>query len=157
MAGRRGALVAAAVGAGSLVLAALWALGPYVFGNRDHAESIDSRPVHDAALAACQEMRARLASARGDGENQAVEAMVARIRALGPDALRRDVPVESWLRDWERLVAARRRAAASGEQLAVPEAGGVPIVRRMDELVKGGDLRPCRVPEQLYRPTRPSS
>lgn len=140
------------VGAGSLMVGVLWVAGPFFYRDRDHAESLDSRAVREAALAACTEMRARLESAgQAETENRAVEDMVARIRRLGPEALRKDVPAESWLEDWERLVAARR----AGQP--VPEANGVPITRRMDELVKGGDLRPCQVPERLYRPARPSS
>jgi hypothetical protein len=157
---RRGAVLPVVAGVSTLAIAVLWTVGPYLFGDRDHAESIDSRPVHDAALAACKGLRTALESVppgagRSEAENRAVEAMVARVRALGPEALRRDVPTESWLADWERLVEARRRAATSGGKLALPEAGGAPITRRMDDLVKGA-LRPCQVPLQLYRPAGPS-
>ena len=140
------------VAAGTLLLGGLWAIGPYVFAGHDDPSVIDSRPVHDTALAACTELRARLAGlpAGGDpeAENRAVEAMVSRIRALGPAALAKDVPVEQWLGDWERLVAARRQAVAGGTPFSVPRIDGEPINLRMFDLVKSS-LRVCDVPAQL--------
>lgn len=53
------------------------------------------------------------------------------------------MPAEAWLADWDRLVAARR----AGDPPPVED--GVPIHRRMDELVK--DLRQCQVPLALIR------
>jgi hypothetical protein len=127
---------------GTLLIGAAWSIGPFVFEGRDDPESIDSRPVRQEALAACEEMRGRLDGARGpEDENVAVEAMVARLRRLGSETLAKDVPTESWLADWEQVVAARR----AGKPL--PRAGGAPIHRRMDDLVK--DLRPCQMPAQL--------
>ena len=139
MAGRKG-LVAGI--AGTLLVGAAWSVGPYVFEGRDDPRSLDSRTVRDEALAACQEMRARVEGAGdAEAENEAVDTMVARLRALGAEALSRDRPAEAWLDDWERVVAARR----AGE--AEPRADGAPIHRRMDDLVK--DLRPCQMPAQL--------
>ena len=160
----RNKLIPAVVLASTLVVGALWAIGPYVFAGRDDKNSIDSRPVHDRALAACNEMRARLAAlprgadprARAEAENQAVEAMVARIRDLGPSVLARDLPTETWLADWDRLLTARRQALAQGSELSVPRIEGAPVNMRMFDLVKG-DLRPCDVPDQLLaaRPGTP--
>ena len=139
--------VALLVAGGSLVVGALWVIGPYVFAGRDDPESLDSRPVREAAEAACTEMRAAVDAAPGDAAaaERAAEAMVARLRALGPEVLADDHPAEAWLADWHRLLAARR----AGDP--VPEEDGVPIHRRMDELVK--DMRVCQVPAEL-RPSR---
>lgn len=144
---RRSKNVALLVAGGSLVVAALWVVGPFVFADRDDTESLDTRAVREAAEAACTEMRAAVDGAGGDEEaaNRAAEAMVARLRALGPETLGDDRPAEAWLADWEALIAARR----AGEP--VPLEDGVPIHRRMDELVK--DMRVCQVPPEL-RPSR---
>jgi hypothetical protein len=128
--------------AGTLLVGAAWSIGPFVFEGRDDPKSLDSRPVRKEALAACEEMRDRLATADvPESENGAVEAMVARLRRLGSETLAKDVPAESWLADWEQVVAARRAGAP------FPRADGAPIHRRMDDLVK--DLRPCQMPAQL--------
>jgi hypothetical protein len=155
----RNKVVPVVVMASTLVVAALWVIGPYVFAGRDDRNSIDSRPVHDRALTACNDMRARLAAlpagadppTRAEAENRAVESMVARIRELGPGVLARDVPTETWLADWDRLLAARRRAMADGSTFSVPEADGAPVNLRMFDLVKA-DLRPCDVPDELLAP-----
>ncbi|MDQ3943767.1 MAG: hypothetical protein M3357_01140 [Actinomycetota bacterium] len=139
MASRKGLIVAVA---GTLLIGAAWSIGPFVFEGRDDPRSLDSRPVREEAVAACEEMRAGVAAADGhEAENQAVVAMVVRLRRLGTETLAKDVPTEDWLADWERMVAARR----AGQPF--PRAGGAPIHRRMDDLVK--DLRPCQVPVQL--------
>ncbi len=147
-------LVPVVVVAGTLVGAALWIGGPYVFAGRDDPTTIDSRAVHDTALSACTELRARLAAlpAGGDpeAENRVVEAMVARIRALGPAVLAKDVPSGQWLADWERLVAARRQALAAGTNFSAPRVDGEPVNLRMFDLVKSS-LRVCDVPAQLLR------
>jgi len=160
----RSRLIPAVVLAGTLLVSALWVVGPYVFAGRDDKSSIDSPLVRQRALAACTEMRSRFEAlaaeaepmARSEAENRAVEAMVARIRELGPGVLAKDVPTEKWLGDWERLVAARRQATAAGSFFSVPEADGAPVNRRMFDLVKGG-LRPCDVPDPLLaaRPGAP--
>ena len=127
---------------GTLVVGAAWAIGPYVFEGRDDVKSLDSRPVREEALAACGEMQRQVTGAAdAEAENAAVEAMVARLRGLGPEILRKDRPAEAWLADWDRVVAARRAGAPS------PRADGAPIHRRMDDLVK--DLRPCQMPAAL--------
>jgi hypothetical protein len=133
-------LLAACIG--TLVVGAAWAVGPYVFEGRDDVKSLDSRPVREEALAACEEMQRRVAGTTDpEAQNAAVEAMVARLRALGPETLRHDQPVEAWLADWDRVVASRRAGAPW------PRADGAPIHRRMDDLVK--DLRPCEMPARL--------
>lgn len=140
----RGRIMASLVVGATLLMAAAWAIGPYVFEDRDHVESLDSRPVREAAQAACSEMRAAVEADPGvETAMSAAAAMVGRLRALGPEVLRADIPAEAWLDDWDRLLAARR----AGQP--VPVEDGVPIHRRMDELVK--DLRECQVPRVLIR------
>jgi hypothetical protein len=139
VASRKGLIVAVA---GTLLIGAAWSIGPFVFEGRDDPKSLDSRPVREEAVAACEEMRDRLVAADGpEAENEAVEAMVARLRGLGSETLAHDVPAEAWLADWEEVVATRRAGAP------FPRAGGAPLHRRMDDLVK--DLHPCQVPAPL--------
>ncbi len=139
---------------GSLLIGLAWSVGPFLFEKRDYAEALDSRPVREEAGAACEEMQARVAAAaeRPEAQNEAVDAMVARIRGLGPETLGKDRPAEAWLADWEALVAARRSGAdGNGDShYDVPERGGVRVTRYMDDLVK--DLPPCRVPPALMPP-----
>ncbi len=139
MASKNGLLAACA---GTLLVGAAWAVGPYVFEGRDDVKSLDSRPVREEALAACADMQRQVAASTDpEGQSAAVEAMVARLRALGAETLRRDVPAEAWLADWDRVVNARRSGGPW------PRADGAPIHRRMDDLVK--DLRPCQMPARL--------
>jgi hypothetical protein len=139
MASKKG-FVAACTGV--LLVGAAWSIGPYVFEGRDDPKSLDSPPVRQEALAACEEMQRRVEGA-GDteAENEAVDAMVARLRGLGSETLDKDEPAEAWLADWDRVVASRR----AGDPW--PEFDGTPIHRRMDDLVK--DLRPCQMPARL--------
>ncbi|MGH9002324.1 MAG: hypothetical protein ACRDYV_04280, partial [Acidimicrobiia bacterium] len=133
MASKKG-FVAACTGV--LLVGAAWSIGPYVFEGRDDPKSLDSRPVREEALAACEQMQSRVESAGdAEAENAAVEVMLARIRGLGSETLARDRPAEAWLADWESVLAARRNGEPE------PRAGDAPIHRRMDDLVK--DLRPC--------------
>ena len=127
---------------GVLLMSGAWAIGPYFFEDRDIPTAIDSTEVREAAGPACRRMQERVEAAGSDEEeNEAVEAMVAEIRQLGPETLAGDEPAELWLADWEAFVAARR----AGDP--IPEGGGAPIHLRMDELVK--DLRACQIPEQM--------
>ncbi len=139
VASKKGLLAACA---GTLLIGAAWAIGPYVFEGRDDVKSLDSRPVREEALAACEAMQRQVAgTADPEAQNRAVEAMVARLRSLGAETLRQDRPAEAWLADWDRVVASRRAGAPW------PRADGAPIHRRMDDLVK--DLRPCQMPAVL--------
>lgn len=136
----------------AVIMGAAWSVGPYLFDSRDYAEGLDSKPVRAEAKAACTDMTAAVDAPGADAEtqNQAIEAMVARLRALGPETLRKDRPAESWLADWDALLAARR---AGGTNYTVPlmeDRDGVMITRRMDDLVK--DIRECTVPKALYPP-----
>jgi hypothetical protein len=141
------------------IVGALWVIGPYVFAGRDDPTALDSGPVRKTVLAACTELRADLAALpagmatadRAEVENRAVDQLVARVRALGPDALAHDVPVERWLGDWEQIVATRRQAAGDGKRFSTPVADGAPVNIRMFELVRSG-LSRCDVPEQLLVP-----
>jgi len=141
------------------IVGGLWVIGPYLFAGRDDPTAIDSGPVRRAVLAGCTQLRADLAAVpaglgvpdRAEAENRAVERLVARVRALGHDALAHDVPVEQWLGDWEQIVAARRQAVREGKRFSVPLAHGAPVNIRMFELVRSG-LEQCDVPRQLLVP-----
>ncbi len=141
------------------VMGGLWALGPIVFAGRDDPTAIDHKAVRRTVLAACTQLRADLGALpagvapadRAEAENRAVEQFVGRVRALGPDALADDEPVERWLADWEQIVAARRQAVHDGRRFAPPVAGGAPINVRMYALVRSG-LGQCDVPQPLLAP-----
>jgi hypothetical protein len=140
------------------IVGALWVIGPYVFAGGDDPTAIDSGPVRKAVLAGCTQLRSDLAAVpalsradRAEAENRAVEQLVGRVRALGPDTLAHDTPVERWLGDWEHIVATRRQAVRDGKRFSTPVADGAPINIRMFELIRSG-LGKCDVPQQLLVP-----
>ena len=141
------------------IVAALWVLGPSLLGPSDDPTAIDSKPVRRSVSAACTQLHADLGALpagmtpaeRAEAENRAVERLVAGVRALGPDTLAHDVPVEQWLGDWEQIVAARRQALREGKRYSTPVARGTPVNIRMFELIRSG-LEQCDVPRQLLAP-----
>ncbi len=156
---RRGRKVTILVLLMSGVVGALWVIGPIVFAGHDDPTALDSGPVRKTVLAACKQLRtdvdalpSGMARAdRAEAENRAADALVGRVRALGPDRLAHDTPVEQWLGDWEQIVAARRQAVREGKRFATPVAGGAPVNIRMFELIRSG-LGKCDVPQELLAP-----
>jgi hypothetical protein len=138
------------------VMGAAWAIGPIIFAGRDDPTAIDHKVVHEAVESGCTQLRNDLAAVpkdlgvaeRAEAENRAVEQFVGRIRALGPETLAKDIPVEQWLGDWEHLVATRRQAVRDGKRFAPPVIDGTPVNVRMFSLVRSG-LRQCDVPAAL--------
>ncbi len=142
------------------VMGSLWVIGPLVFAGRDDPTAIDHKAVRTTVQASCTQLRSDLAALpatgmapadRAENENQAVDQFIGRVRALGPDALSRDEPVERWLADWEQVVAARRQAVRDGRQFSTPIVDGAPINIRMYALVRSG-LGKCDVPPALLVP-----
>jgi hypothetical protein len=141
------------------VVAALWVIGPYWFEGRDDPTAIDTKPVRTTVAAGCTELRAGLAAVpaglspaeRAEAENRVVEEFVGKVRALGPEALDGDAPVEDWLADWEQLVAGRREAVRTGTRFSAPVIDNAPINVRMFALVRSG-LEHCDVPVTLLAP-----
>ena len=142
------------------VMGALWVVGPLVFAGRDDPTAIDNKAVRTTVEASCTQLRSDLAAVpaaevapadRAEAENRAVDQFIGRVRALGPEALSRDEPVERWLGDWEHIVAARRQAVRNGKQFSTPIADGAPINIRMYALVRSG-LGKCDVPPALLAP-----
>ncbi len=141
------------------VVAALWVVGPYWFEGQDDPTAIDSKRVRTTVDAGCKQLRADLDALpaglgpadRAEAENRSVEAFVGTVRALGPEALDDDAPVERWLADWEELVAARREAVRTGTRFTPPRADDTPINVRMFGLIRSG-LEHCDVPEGLLSP-----
>lgn len=142
-----------------VVVGTLWAAGPIFFAGGDDPTAFDSRPVRETVAAACTQLRDDLGAVpagmapaeRAEAENRAVEQFLARIRALGPDALAADNPAGRWLADWDRILAARRQAVREGRTFATPVEDGAPINVRMYALVRSG-LGQCDVPAQLLAP-----
>ncbi len=141
------------------IIAALWMFGPSLIGPKDDPTAIDSKPVRTAVSAACTGLRADLAALpaglstadRAEAENRAVERLIARVRAVGPDALAHDDPTEQWLGDWEQIVADRRQAVRDGKRFSPRVIHGTPVNIRMFELIRSG-LEQCDVPRQLLAP-----
>ena len=141
------------------LVAALWVIGPFVFAGRDDPTAIDSAPVRQTVDAGCTQLRADLEAVptglapadRAEAQNRAVEAFVGRVRALGPEALGGDAPVEHWLADWDRIVSARRDALRAGTPFSMPVVDNAPLQIRMFALIRSG-LEHCDVPEALLSP-----
>jgi len=145
--------------AGIIVMGSLWVIGPFVFAGHDDPTAIDNKVVRKAVLAGCTQLRSNLdaipkdrpPAERAEAENRAVDGFLAGVRALGPDQLAKDEPVERWLADWEQIVATRRQAVRDGKHFATPIADGAPINVRMFALIRSG-LGKCDVPAQLLTP-----
>lgn len=141
------------------VMGALWAIGPIVFAGRDDPTAIDSKRVRTAVEEACPQLRADLsglppglaAPERAEAENRAVEQFLGRVRAVGPEALADDNPIDKWLADWEQIVVARRQAVRDGTRFTPPIVDNAPINVRMYALIRSG-LRDCDVPPALLVP-----
>jgi hypothetical protein len=141
------------------VMGALWSIGPIVFAGRDDPTAIDNKVVRHAVQVGCTQLHTDLAAVpkempaadRAEAENRAVERFVGRVRAVGPETLAKDVPVDQWLADWERLVSVRRTALRDGTHFAPPFVDGTPVNVRMFSLVRSG-LRQCDVPPVLLAP-----
>jgi hypothetical protein len=141
------------------LMGSLWVIGPIVFAGRDDPTAIDSKKVRPTVSAACTQLRSDLAglsagmapAERAEAENRAVEQLVGTVRALGPDTLAKDSPVDQWLADWELIVATRRQAVREGKRFASPVANGAPVNVRMYSLIRSG-LEKCDVPPALLVP-----
>jgi hypothetical protein len=145
-ASKRGLIVVLAVGA-----AGLWAFGMWSYMTHDRVGFIEDSAIVEAAGRACAQMQREIVQAgekaslpeRDIAENEAVLAMVDRIRQVGSDVLDDDKPSEAWLADWERIVEAR----TTGD--TVPTADGQPITERMNDVARGSGIDVCHVPPQL--------
>lgn len=130
----------------------------------DRPGVVDDDALADRIARACAVMTSTVASLPVTGSAQrqagairdqdlAVRFMVAAIRRGNDAAIGADRPVERWLLDWERLVAARERLADAlasdpNASLRPPlDAAGDPIVERMDD-IWAGEPR-CVVPPEL--------
>lgn len=141
------------------LMGSLWVIGPIVFAGRDDPTAIDSKAVRPTVAKACSQLRDDLkalppgmaTAEKAEAENRAAEQLVARIRALGPDTLAKDVPVEQWLADWDQIVAARRQASREGKRFAIPAGDNAPVNVRMYALIRSG-LGQCDVPPALLAP-----
>ena len=139
-----------AVGVG-IAIGAVQAYGFWIYMSHDRLGFIDHPEVVDAAESSCGEMHRRVGEAgsltsadqRRSAENAAILDMIDEIRRVGAATLEDDRPVPDWLRDWERLVAARK----AGEP--VPRVDGEPLPRRMNELADDSGLEVCRVPPEF--------
>lgn len=155
----RVAVVLALVSVG-VALSRLWSYAttddPAVIGNSDIA-AVAGRAcaeMRDSAAAAAVGPAATLHQRVGalNAQNDAVIALVTQMRALGDARLASDLPAPQWIRDWERLVAARdayARELAAGRRasLSLPVVDGRPLVDRLNDVGLN-----CRVPRVLLGP-----
>lgn len=149
-----------------LGLVAVATVGVYAVGfaldtTRDRPDTLDVQPVKGAATDACVRLRtgldalpplppeatAQQRQERVGVQDAAIRTLVADVRAVGEPALRKDVPAEQWLSDWESLADSRRAWAAAGGTgpYAVPVQDGRPISDRMGMI----GLPACVVPASL--------
>lgn len=128
---------------------------------QDRPDHLDVEPVKGVAAAACTELRtavdalpplAPTASAadrrvRVEEQGRLVGRLVEQVRAVGPEALARDVPVQEWLGDWATLGSVRQAWAEAGATgpVPVPVAEGRPLADRMGRV----GVASCRVPTAL--------
>lgn len=89
-------------------------------------------------------------------QNKAIANMLAAIREVGDDTLRADPPTNTWLDDWDALIAAReafaeQRRNGYDTDLRIPrDPHGDQIDKRMDEVWLTTPA--CEVPEALLYP-----
>ena len=152
------ASVLVALGLVAVTLMELWQ-----YANKDRPELIDHpvnvrtsnaacltmrKAVHGIAPPAEAPVKVRVNAIRA--QNQAVLGMLEQIRRVGTERMERDVPLKTWMADWEQLVRARETYAAAlsaGHQkpLTLPaDPDGQPIINRMNSV--GLD---CTVPPEL--------
>jgi hypothetical protein len=121
---------------------------PVVVRTSNAACLVMRKSVHGVAPPPEAPIRVRVSAIRA--QNQAVLGMLEQIRRVGPERMQRDVPLLTWMADWEQLVRARETyaaALAAGHQqpLKLPaDPRGQPIIARMNSV--GLD---CTVPPEL--------
>lgn len=144
--------VAVVVALSALALVAfivLSAVGLWLYAHHDRPELIDRPDVVAVVDDGCARLRTELASRRVPAgaepavraaavtaQDEAIRDFVAHVRTLDADTRADDLPVDSWLADWERLAGARDDVAAAlgrGAQatLVVPRDQGRAITERM--------------------------
>ena len=160
--------LAVLTGIAGLVVTGVLATVLVVVGSEDFPGIIDDQDLLDSIGVECSLMTATIESMPISGSRQrqaetiadqdrSIEVMVAAIRADNPEAITSDQPAEEWLRDWERLVAARETYAAA--LLRSPDAtwevpldpDGDEVTERMDAVWLGDPV--CEVPPTLTSPS----
>lgn len=149
--------LAAVIGSGLLTLAGF---GLYAYNHSERPGAIDDPVVMDTAADACRTMTRAVESSADRAtvdvvraQSAAVQNMITMIRALGPDRLEGDEPVQTWLSDWETLADARDRyaaglAAGGSAEFVMPTRNGRTIDSRIDDVSSRSGMF-CRVPSQL--------
>lgn len=159
--------LAVAAGTVGLLAAATLLTVTIVLGSKDFPGVIDDEDLTDTVASECALMTLTVRSMPLGGtpeqraetildQNRAVEEMVRTIRSERAAEIRDDRPAEQWLRDWERLVDARRGYAREllrdpNASLELPlDADGDEITERMDDVWIGDPA--CEVPDELSSP-----
>jgi hypothetical protein len=157
----------AAIAAGILCLLAFGAGATYLAlgAGRDIPGFIDNQRVLDLASRECRLMTSTVEGLPFDGtpserldalddQSAAVTRMVVHIRSVGRKTVKSDRPLDSWLADWEALVASRQaylgkqRSGVNADFRLPRTPNGDPITERMN--VAGEDI--CTVPGVLLHP-----
>ncbi|WP_270888672.1 hypothetical protein [Pedococcus sp. 5OH_020] len=144
----------------SVALTKLWS-----FAHTDDPDVLEQSVITRTAAAACARMRDTASEAAVgttapisqrvgaiNAQNDAVTELVATMEQLGAERLASDRPVERWLADWQRLVAARdgyaqSLAAGRPRPMHLPVVDGRPLVERLNTVGVS-----CRVPFALLAP-----
>jgi hypothetical protein len=124
-------------------------VGLWTYANHDRPELIDRPGVVAVVEDGCARLRAELAShpvptgappsvraATIAAQDEAIRDFVAHVRTLDADTRADDLPVDTWLADWERLASARDDVAdalsrGTPAALVVPRDHGRAVTSRM--------------------------
>lgn len=149
-----------------LGLVAAATVGTYVFAftldtTKDRPDTLDVEPTKGVATSACNALQVGVSALPPlpDGapaparlerlaqQDALMRTLVSTVRAVGDEALGKDVPAREWLADWTALADARSAYAAAGATgtFTVPQEDGRAITERMDRI----GIASCAVPSAL--------
>lgn len=150
---------------GSFIVTAVGLTTLIIVGSTDSKGFLEDTKILEVAKSECTNLRATMKQFPVEGspneqadaikaQNQAIDHLVQRVRALDPARLRSDKPALAWTDDWERLIKARSDYAESLRvgsltDMAQPTDGhGHSIIDRMDF----ASSPECSIPKSLFAP-----
>lgn len=162
---RRWFWLALGLGLGSFIIMAVGLIALIVVGSTDSTDLIEDADILQVAKSECTNVRSSINHFPIEGspdeqadaidvQNQAIEQLVQKVRALDPVMLHADEPALAWTKDWERLIKARSEYAESLRMrspiaMTQPTDGhGHSIIDRMDY----ASSPDCRIPKALFEP-----
>lgn len=162
---RRWFWLALGLSLGGFIVTAVGLIALIVVGSSDRKDSIENPNILRVAKSECANLRATMnhfpikgsPDEQADAinaQNQAINQLVQKVRALDPSLLRADEPALAWTNDWESLIKARSEYAdslrmRSPAAMTQPTDGhGHSIIDRMN-YASSSD---CRIPKSLFDP-----